>query len=575
MVSARQYTIRRRAFILLYFWAMCMCCMWHRSEGESVDIALLQPIYQELEKQALNNEPNRRELVLQALSRAAGVYENANRSAKLPANSRILNTVVIQVIEQLGRGTIQEENYKQQLLNFLCYSKQLQLKSLLYVITKNFTEFARKKEFFEAFSPYVHVLPFPYATFWRFVAAKRSNITIGAGRGDYNDTSPSFHHFGALPMLVPVYEALQLGYNALYLDIDIVFTHDPIPFLTAGTADLVIAPELKNCVTMPSLGLFSRWATLEPHTGTLFVASSELSIRYMEGWFRRIIQDNAMNDQRTMNLKDLLVSVDCRQLSSSPHRQPSKVSEALSFCFLNEFLFFTGLMEVFCNRGKKGGSVPRHFLAMAQLSLGISRAELRALHSKLNGSSVFSRMQQYDAAAADFDLYSLLAHDFHTHPYPNVHFPLAFHANYCGVKQRCFADRRLWLYDSYTHGCSAFRLDQTAYATHNWTEQMQHAQQALLHALQHTLYNSSTSASKYSPQSRDHLERRQFFAHKLDGLLVRFQKEATIFRMEGGLLRPFNNMQSLLHSLGGQLHIENIEVWHGSVLHGIPVGKAI
>ncbi|RYG62796.1 hypothetical protein EON64_17190, partial [archaeon] len=304
-------------FIAVYF-ILTVGCTWRRSEGETVDIRLLRPMYQDLASQAHDNDPHRRELVLQALSRAAGIYQNTNQGENQSGNSRVSNTVLIQVIEQLDRGTTHEENYKQQLLNFYCYAKQLQLKSLLYIIAKNSSCFAEKKAFFEAFNPHLQVLPFPYAAFWQIVAAKQTNISIGSGRGDYNDTVPSFQHFGALPMLVPVYEAVQLGFNALYLDVDIVFTHDPVPFLTAGTADLVIAPELKNCVTMPSLGYYSRWAHLEPNTGTLFVLASDRATHYLEAWFRRIVQDNAMNDQRTMDLKHLEACTDCRLLRSSP-----------------------------------------------------------------------------------------------------------------------------------------------------------------------------------------------------------------------------------------------------------------
>eukprot|EP01031_Cornospumella_fuschlensis_P040596 gene40596-49497_t len=534
-------------------------------------------MYEALARQAVEEQPNRREVVLNALAKAAGVYADSNKASW---SSRISNTVLIQVVEQLDRGSAHEENYKQQLLNFYCYSKQLQLKSLLYIITKNITDFAEKKAFFEAFNPYLQVLPFPYATFWQIVGAKETNVTVGSGRGDYNDTSPSFQHFGALPMLVPVYEAVQLGYNALYLDIDIVLLHDPVPFLTAGTADLVISPELKNCALMPSLGSFSRWASLEPNTGTMFVLASGRAVQYMEGWFRRIVQDNAMNDQRTMDLKHLVASTDCR-ISRSPRVSSpnsninnsnnsssscssssgsigsSAKSDSMRFCFLSEFLFFTGLMEIFCNRGRKGGSAPRHFLGMARASLGLPRQQLGA-----------SSALDPPAKSLGFDLYALLARDFHAQPYEHVHFPLVFHANYCGVKKRCFADRGLWLYDAHAHRCAAFRLAATAYAALNWTEQMQSAQQALLHALQPTLRNWTSSAG-------DAEERRRRFAERLEGRLVRFHRDATVFRLEGGALRPFDSMQSLLHAVGGQLHLEQVEVWHGGALHAVPIGKPI
>ena len=196
---------------------------------------------------------------------------------------------------------------------------------------------------------------------------------------------------------------------------------------------------------------------------------------------------------------------------------------------------------------------------MARASLGLPRQQLGA-------SSAFD--QPAPAQSVGFDLYALLARDFHAQPYEHVHFPLAFHANYCGVKKRCFADRGLWLYDAHAHRCTAFRLAATAYAALNWTEQMQSAQQALLHALQPTLRNWTSSAG-------DAEERRRRFAERLEGRLVRFHRDATVFRLEGGALRPFDSMQSLLHAVGGQLHLEQVEVWHGGALHAVPIGKPI
>lgn len=131
------------------------------------------------------------------------------------------------------------EKYRQQLLNFYCYSQQHRLKSLLFLIAPTNDWFQHEKRMYEAFNPLVQVLPYPYEMFWRLVMRKATNITLGSGRGDYNASIPTFPNFGSLPMLVPVLETLQLGYDTIYLDTDMVFLQDPVPVLTKGKAGSV------------------------------------------------------------------------------------------------------------------------------------------------------------------------------------------------------------------------------------------------------------------------------------------------------------------------------------------------
>ena len=40
-------------------------------------------------------------------------------------------------------------------------------------------------------------------------------------------------------MLVPALEALMLGYNGSYFDVDMGLVQNPIPYLTRGDADFV------------------------------------------------------------------------------------------------------------------------------------------------------------------------------------------------------------------------------------------------------------------------------------------------------------------------------------------------
>eukprot|EP00975_Prorocentrum_lima_P016787 3556879-Prorocentrum_lima.AAC.1 len=64
-------------------------------------------------------------------------------------------------------------------------------------------------------------LAYPEALFWRTVSLKKTPVVHGRGRGEYNADFPHFLSYGALVMLVPVLEALQLGYNVIYMDVDV------------------------------------------------------------------------------------------------------------------------------------------------------------------------------------------------------------------------------------------------------------------------------------------------------------------------------------------------------------------
>lgn len=75
-------------------------------------------------------------------------------------------------------------------------------------------------------------------------------------------------------MLVPVLEVLSLGYNVIYLDIDISMLEDPIPLLLHGDADFVVSEETRGCTfhsfIKKELDFSPQTITsnIEPNTGT-------------------------------------------------------------------------------------------------------------------------------------------------------------------------------------------------------------------------------------------------------------------------------------------------------------------
>lgn len=98
-------------------------------------------------------------------------------------------------------------------------------------------------------------------------------------------------------MLIPVLEALRLGFDVLYLHVDMVLLQDPLPWLTRGRSDVVLSPELKAC-RYPSLQYKPHWVAIEPNTGTMLLRSNQRTVSFVQQWLQRIVEENAMNDQK-------------------------------------------------------------------------------------------------------------------------------------------------------------------------------------------------------------------------------------------------------------------------------------
>ena len=66
---------------------------------------------------------------------------------------------------------------------------------------------------------------------------------------------------------MPVLEAVELGFNVIFFDVDIALVVDPLPYLIGGDADVIVSPELRVC-TFPSFSSENfDWKSLEPNTG--------------------------------------------------------------------------------------------------------------------------------------------------------------------------------------------------------------------------------------------------------------------------------------------------------------------
>jgi hypothetical protein len=99
--------------------------------------------------------------------------------------------------------------------------------------------------------------------------------------------------------------------------------------------------------------------------------------------------------------------------------------------------------------------------------------------------------------------------------------PVLVHANYCGVKSRCFGDRGLWLLPDGGHNstsaCAAYDLRRTKFAEPLWRSELAAAEQDL----------------------------RALLADVPDGTVLQFRRFPAVYIKDGGTLRPVPNTDTL------------------------------
>lgn len=424
---------------------------------ETVNITDLNVRWQQLIQNS--SDPHRNRVLLPALQSVVGIYDHVVDLGDL--NGKLSKTVLALVIQSYDPRDMNEK-YRQYLFNLLCFFKHYRLKAVIYIISQDNRLYELNKQEMASFSHGFQIVPYPYELFWQVVARKDSPVYVGKGKADFKGDLPSFEHFGALPMLVPLLELLQHGYNFIYLDLDIGFMDDPIPHMLRGDADINITPEVRTCL-YPSFVHESMWPTIEPNTGTMFIQSSNQTIEFFEAFLGRIVNSNSMNDQRCVNFGQLAHATWTKSCDPNFQHAPSykqyehlndseSASKTLKYCFLSEFIFHNGYMELFCGKGRRQGvkaSMHRLALSIYGLPTAPDHSNRRRLSYLLN-------------------------------PHLSSSFPhyASIHVNYCGTKHRCLEDRGLWLHHRheaenhthFTHTCRVFNMSQTPQGLYNWSE---------------------------------------------------------------------------------------------------------
>lgn len=377
-------------------------------------------------------------------------------------NGKLENSVMLTVLE-VSDTFNPLDKYYQYLFNFLCYCKRFSYKPLLYIVARNETTIAQNRRYFKEFYPHVEVVDFPHELFWRMLQTKSTPIFAGRGRAGYDALFPTFEHFGGLLKMIPLLEVLQLGFNAILFDVDVAFLEDPVPYILHGDADFVATPEIRDCLAL-SLLQDPHWEGIEPNTGTVFVRSTPGTINRITDAVKLQIVTNERSEQRALffkNVDNVTWTKSCDPaFDGFPHylreqmgvsaetRVAQREGYAMKYCFLSEFTFHNGVMELACAKGRQWGvSSHTYCLAMATMA-----APYAAAVSPVNDTGLTLPRNR---RVVSFWSNRTLPHLFHANIQaashtgtPFIPFPhyIQFHANYCGHKWRCLEERHLWLY---------------------------------------------------------------------------------------------------------------------------------
>ena len=229
-----------------------------------------------------------------------GIYHNRKLLDNLRSQKAVANVIVTEAGNP-ANGTSKLPSYYQHILrNHLCHLERFKSTIIVYIIGLNRSSLSIEEKHLRKEYPALTITLqlYPMDLFWRLVRQKSNNIIVGNGRASFAAEYPSFQHFGALVMLVPILEMLQYGINVLYMDSDAVMVQDAgkhIATLANESPDLdfIISQESRHCL-FPSYYRINQKVTplsfahdTEPNTGIMVISTlcssqiSTVNIKYL------------------------------------------------------------------------------------------------------------------------------------------------------------------------------------------------------------------------------------------------------------------------------------------------------
>lgn len=186
-------------------------------------------------------DPSRGKRILKLLERNSGIYTNKEKAQY----SGVERTILLSVISLNEGKSINV--YRQILRNWLCYTAHYDYMPVVYFLSDpsgaNHTDTSLQKinvssiiKDLSEINKNAIFIDYPSHLFWSLLSEKTLWDSLRKERNvvDFIGDYPTFPHFGALVMLVPFLEVLEMGFSVIYMDIDIALVKDPIPFIALG-----------------------------------------------------------------------------------------------------------------------------------------------------------------------------------------------------------------------------------------------------------------------------------------------------------------------------------------------------
>ena len=470
----------------------------------------------------------RDQMVLTTLREASGVYNDKERGRKYGLSK----TVFITVIAYNSREKI--HHYKVYFRNFLCFTKHYGIDLIVYILHHHLPDVEKEIRSLEELG--VRVLTYPDERFWSTVHQKRTPIKFGPRFADYDSEIPNFQSHGALVMVVPQLEILELGYSVIYFDVDIGLVQDPVPYITRGDADFTLSIEQRDCPdTYPSTSkMETNWGIIEPNTGVMHIRATSQGIAMYRKWLYDIVSTNVRNDQMVFYRDERPVQIGKSHGNNNNNITATFTSScnwdyknytptvrvtplAGTYCFLSEMLFQNGMNAFQCS---------------SKASYRDNWHEEMVRHvdeTVVEGTSLMNRL------------------------------PVIVHANYCNGKTHELAVRGLWLYNSSNHDvrnsspltakqteCQIYKMSDVYFAKKNYTTEM---------------------------ATVDHNRRTILKASLISGSLVKRLASDEVFIISSELLRRLIPDGKTFLRMGFEW--ENVRVIPAAVLYSIPLGKPV
>lgn len=342
--------------------------------------------------QAQTLQEERLKKVRQTLSAAAGVYK-----VKSKAKEHLLEKTVLTTVISHPKAS---HWYRVYFRNFLCFAEHYGYDVVVYVMRNS--DHQTEEEFLlhinEVASLGVRALPYPEELFWRLVFGRTHDLRIGKRHASYKGRLPDFRAFGSLPMLVPMYEIISLGYDMIYLDVDLGLVLDPIPHMVHGDADFVTSVETRDCADHPHHAMVTEtnWDIVESNTGVTLIRSTSQSKSTFVRWMELMVDENYINDQRILDkwfrrFNDMTYTSNCLPSGTKGAISPSAASvrpsvNSTTYCFLSDVIFQNGLMSLTCCRQR----MDQYIIAMHDYAMKIGESYYPAvIHVNFAGGKTF------------------------------------------------------------------------------------------------------------------------------------------------------------------------------------------